>query len=434
MINLINVTLGLLLSICIVGCPINEHPSEKEIIENILELNDKGTQDIDEKDIVYINLKEEDRFGDSYFNYFENEYDAASDIIRDRNGHIFMRVGKTENENAHLLSMNANNEIVWCKSYEENSIDFSESMLETIDGNIVYCGIRREIGATFNDALVVKVDKQGNRIWANTFGEKAFDTARDITQLGDESYVFVGNCITDTVNYTSMIYLVRLDNEGKILAKKKIDKTGVAIGESIVKTEKDDVIFLSDVAKMDKGEDQLFETKENKLFASCYNKELEKIWEKDFGESSSTYHNQIISLDNNEFLIMNNNPLSLIWIDGNGELIQKKMIKQNKKNGVISGISGEFIKKLNNEEFIIACEKRIVSDAYQTKAILFKVNSKGEVSWNKEFGSMNMTNLTGIIKTENGGFITSGYTGNLGESDNTKMITMKLDANGNPVK
>lgn len=60
--------------------------------------------------------------------------------------------------------------------------------------------------------------------------------------------------------------------------------------------------------------------------------------------------------------------------------------------------------------------------------MILKLNSKGNIEWNKVYNNNNMDILEKIEQTEDGGYIVCGYTQS---NDNFDTLILKLDENGN---
>jgi uncharacterized repeat protein (TIGR02543 family) len=78
--------------------------------------------------------------------------------------------------------------------------------------------------------------------------------------------------------------------------------------------------------------------------------------------------------------------------------------------------------------FVYVSTTRILGNG-ENDMYLVKTNSKGEIVWNKAFGTSNFESANSIELTKDGGFIILGVTGN-GTGDN-KCYVIKTDENGN---
>ena len=62
--------------------------------------------------------------------------------------------------------------IVWTYGFGGTGTDYAMHTLETQDGNFIICGYTTSYGSGSNDALLIKVDEDGNQLWYRTFVEQ----------------------------------------------------------------------------------------------------------------------------------------------------------------------------------------------------------------------------------------------------------------------
>lgn len=74
-------------------------------------------------------------------------------------------------DNALLMRIDANGNLLWTKSYAGNSKEQISAIVPTPDGNFVLHGETTSYGAGGVDKMLLKVDAQGNLLWSNTYGD-----------------------------------------------------------------------------------------------------------------------------------------------------------------------------------------------------------------------------------------------------------------------
>ncbi len=112
-------------------------------------------------------------------------------------------------------------ELVWQKTYGGNKDDVANALKVLPDGSIVVAGWTESYGAGGQDVYVVKIDRDGNKIWEKTFGGIKDDWANALQVLADESIVVAGWTMSYRSNgYDFDVYVLKLDKDGNKIWEK----------------------------------------------------------------------------------------------------------------------------------------------------------------------------------------------------------------------
>ena len=101
------------------------------------------------------------------------------------------------------------------KTFGGERYDTAVSVQQTADGGYILAGRTESFGAGGNDAYLVKIDKEGNEEWYQTFGGEAYDAVYSVQQTADGGYIIAGT--TGSFNVflgNNDAYLVKTDGEG----------------------------------------------------------------------------------------------------------------------------------------------------------------------------------------------------------------------------
>lgn len=96
------------------------------------------------------------------------------------------------------VKLNSLGNIEWEKTFGGTSSDYGEAIKQTLDGGYIIAGIAQSANGDvignhgIHDFWLIKTDVSGNIQWQKTLGGSSMDTARDIVQTSDDSYVVVG--------------------------------------------------------------------------------------------------------------------------------------------------------------------------------------------------------------------------------------------------
>jgi len=88
------------------------------------------------------------------------------------------------------------------------------------DGNILAVGHTYAWGAGNSDIILVKLDLEGNLLWAKTYGTSGYNIGDDVITAPNGDIIVLGS------NYTYQIVVIRLNSEGNLIWAKQYDLSG----------------------------------------------------------------------------------------------------------------------------------------------------------------------------------------------------------------
>ncbi len=377
MIRYLCLVVGLCFSLLVLNCDRKSNKIIRTEHESLAKTLDRVNTIEDQNEVEYntfIEINKKDSFDASLFDK-SGDYDVSvSKVLQDDFGNTYIVGSRRERDDGYegfmLMKLDENNEIVWDKVYSKDSKIIVSDIDISTSRDIIISGAKIELGSVTNDAYLIKINENGDEIWSNTYGTDGYDSASELIQMEDGSYFLVGNSIQEDDESISKIYLVHIDNNGKRIKQKFIDENCIAIGNSMVKTKNERMIFLSalDVGEYGEGVMNLY----------CYDMEFPEVWQRKLGETFNSRGNMILATEENDFLVMNSNPFKLIKVDING-IVKWERSYDLKEDGTVSGMSGMFLKKMGKDEYIIGGEKRIITKEYQVKALLIKTDGAGNI-------------------------------------------------------
>jgi hypothetical protein len=307
---------------------------------------------------------------------------------------------------------------VFSKTFGGSKDDGAKAIIEADNGYII-AGYTYSFGAGNRDVWIIKIDKNGNKIWDKTFGGRKFDAISSIIKA-DNGYIIVG----DTYSF----------GEGKGDAWViKIDKNGNKIWDKTFGGRKFDAIIS--IIKADNGYiiagiTESFVAGYRDAWIIKIDKNGNKIWDKTFGGSGYDEANAIIKADNGYIIAGYTDSFGAgsadVWvikIDKNGNKIWDKTFggrKDDEANAIIKADNG----------YIIAGYTYSFG-AGKKDAWVIKIDKNGNKIWDKTFGGSSYDDANAIIKADNG-YIIAGYTASFGAGSADAWI-IKIDKNGNKI-
>jgi hypothetical protein len=92
----------------------------------------------------------------------------------------------------YLIKLDSNGDSIWAKTYGGSNIDCGNSVQQTVDNGYIVTGYTYSSGAGGMDIYLVKTDNNGTIAWTRTYGTSRTDRGFDVIQLADGGYVVAG--------------------------------------------------------------------------------------------------------------------------------------------------------------------------------------------------------------------------------------------------
>ncbi len=333
-----------------------------------------------------------------------------------------------------LLKYLANDELAWKKTYGGTDDDRGSKIITTADGNYAIIGYSRSNDIDVNenagdkDFWLLKLDTSGNILWQKTFGYLGKDFGTSIIQTTDNGFLIVGeldvtssggqgNSKRKAKHAGGDIWAIKIDNQGNIQWRKYFGGSFTDTPYTVIQTHEGDYIIAgtSDSTDADisnnKGSYDFWVIK--------INSQGTLLWEKSLGGTEIDEAKSIVSIDNQYFFILGHTRSSdqnvsiskggadlwLIKIDTHGNLLWEKSYGGNNFD------IGNTIRKTNDGNFIIGGNTRsadFITNKGQNDAWLLKITPNGTVLWQKTIGGTDIDICYDVIETREGSIIGIG--------------------------
>jgi gliding motility-associated-like protein len=129
----------------------------------------------------------------------------------------------TGGQDAYLLRLSGSGEVIWGKAYGGSADDRLDYVTPTATGGFAAVGYTRSFFYTNFAFYIINVDANGNLIWSRSFGNNTTggETGHSITQTSDGGFVVVGG-YNQSPSLSNML-VMRLDANGNLLWAKTFD-------------------------------------------------------------------------------------------------------------------------------------------------------------------------------------------------------------------
>ncbi|WP_373031779.1 hypothetical protein [Sulfurovum sp.] len=169
------------------------------------------------KDVYIAKLDQNGKMISSHVIGGEKE-DSAQALTRIADG-TMMLVGYRELERSgdtdfFVMKLDQNGKKIWAKTYGEDQADRLNGVAATADGGIVATGSTRSYKSAQTDMSVLRLDTDGNIVWHKIYGFQYYEYGNAVASTGDGSVMVAGGTSTLGKGDHS-VYMIALDKSGK---------------------------------------------------------------------------------------------------------------------------------------------------------------------------------------------------------------------------
>jgi hypothetical protein len=299
-----------------------------------------------------------------------------------------------------LLKLDPFGIIVWQKTYGGDLDDYGFSVEQTNDEGFIVSGQTFSFGTGSNDAWILRLDKVGNIEWQKTIGQSQTDFALSVKQTSD-GFIVAGGTYPSSLPPLDF-WVIKLDHSGNVVWQKSYGGTGDEIAYSVNVTSDDGFIVSGYTDSFGAGFYDLWVLK----LDSTGNVQ----WQKSYGTSKDEFPTRgTQQTTDGGFAIAatttdraNPNPtgdIIVLKLDSTGQIQWQKSYGSSAADGANS------IEQTTDGGYIVGGETAAVG----TGAFwLLRLDSAGNITWQKAYQGNNSEVLQTLNQTSDGGFIASG--------------------------
>lgn len=369
------------------------------------------------------------------------------------------------NDNGISLSNSINApQVDFIKTYGGTKNESGRSVVQTSDNGYAVLGFTQSIDGDIStsktvvqyDYWLLKFDKDDKLQWQKTYGGSKDDKAYQIIETKDKGFAIIGYNKSNDGDTTSNqgfedVWVLKLDSNGNISWKTNTGFSGTDQGFSIIQTS-DSGYFIGSILDVTASGGLGNSRSAARHAGGDYwgiklNSSGNIEWRKYFGgkntdtcygvvETSDGYL-MVGSSDSIDVDIKNNKGSYDFWIvkiDKTGNLIWEKSLggdQIDEARGITATSDGNFIIIGDTR----SANKDVIKNNGGADVWATKINSKGDLIWQKNYGGSSFDVGRSIKKTLDGGFIISGSSRSsdneiINKGQNDAWI-LKIDQNGN---
>jgi hypothetical protein len=349
-------------------------------------------------------------------------------------------------------------------------------VIQTSDGGYAAAGFTSSWGAGGKDIYIVKTDSAGKMVWQQVIGGAGDEFAYGIVQNSNGEYYAAG--YTNSFGAGNIdVYLIKLNSSGDILWTKTYGGNQADNAKAILLTSTGDIVLAGATASFGAGS--------NDIYLLKVDSSGNLLWSKTIGRSSNDYATAISLVHdggfilggytdgygaNNGYVVRTDSTGDTLWTAsyeiGNYSTREIRGVKESANNSgflfcgvglrygsgyfshlfyISAGLSGNFIYRRttglisdDGNGIDVTSDGGFATtgylDNYGQSAQLIKYDSLGTIQWYKEYERITSGSYPfysegcAVKQTSDGGYIIGGRTFFSGQQD---ALLIKTDANGN---
>ncbi|MCH8904253.1 MAG: T9SS type A sorting domain-containing protein [Bacteroidetes bacterium] len=312
------------------------------------------------------------------------------------------------------------------KTYGGTISEYTFSVKQTMDGGYIIGGYTTSFGFLEYNMYLLKINKDGDEEWSRLYGgtQDEGDSYQftEVQQTTDSGYILVGQ--TESFGAGDVdIYLIKTDDTGTIQWNKTYGGTGTDVAWSVQQTNNGGYILGGFTTSFGAGGADIY------IIRTDANGDT--LWTKTYGSSSNEYCYYMRLTTDNGFVCTGStfskgagsNDIFILKSDSNGNQQWSKTI------GGINQDLGYSIAPTNDGGYVLTGKMNSYG-AGGWDVYIAKLDSLGNIEWDKTFGGSGHDWGRSVQQTTDSGYIIVGQTISFG-AGLRDMYLIKLDGNGN---
>ena len=292
----------------------------------------------------------------------------------------------------------------WAKTIGGSGFDYAQLIQQTNDGGHIIRANTNSFGAGGADFWILKLDENGNISWQKTYGGEDNDNGRFIQQISNGAYILMGITSSFT-SYERATWMLKLNNDGDVLWQ----RTYAAPGEddcsySFLRTTDGGYIISGPGGTLD------YPPYSHRAWVMKLDINGYVTWRKRYNGPQNDELFFIQQTQNGEYIAVGrtnsfgagDDDIWVLKLDSNGDILWQKTYGGSAidyPRSLIKTSDGEFLISATTQSF----------GTGENDLWLIKLNGDGIISWQKTYGG-NDSDTGYCQQTADGRYIVVGYT------------------------
>jgi hypothetical protein len=160
-----------------------------------------------------------------------------------------------------VIHISAKGELIWEKNFGGSEIDEAYGIAKTADNNFVIVGDTRSSDKNISknnggaDVWLIKIDINGNLLWEKTIGASGFDASRSIKLTADNGFLITGSSRSSDNDFINKgqndALLIKVDENGDLVWQKTVGGSKIDLFYDAVQTKENEYIAVGESSSSD---------------------------------------------------------------------------------------------------------------------------------------------------------------------------------------
>ena len=325
------------------------------------------------------------------------------------------------NHDVYLIKTNCLGSLEWYKTFGGSRSDGACSVQQTSDGGYIIAGWTASFGAGARDVYLIKTDSAGNKEWERTFGGTGTDLGWSVQQTSDGGYIVAGYTASFGNGLDDM-YVIRTDSLGTEIWSKTFGGNEGDQAYSVDQT--------ADGGYVVAGYAQSFGAVYEDVYIVKTDADGNEVWSKTFGGGGSEVGFSVQDTWDGGYIVAGwtstygaGGDAYLLKIDSEGNLLWDRTFGGTRTDGARS------VRETSDGGYVIAGWTQSYG-AGSRDVYLVETDSEGNELWSQTFGGDGFEDAYGLQQTSDGGYVMTGWSNSFGEGD-YDVYFIKTDGEGN---
>lgn len=336
--------------------------------------------------------------------------DEAYSIKIDDDGFIFIGITNFDTfgrYDAWLIKTDSRGEMQWNQNYGGLYSDRAHALVTTVDGGYAFAGSTNSYGIGNADAWLVKVDSDGNVEWNQTYGGPLDDHCWSLVVADDGGYVLL--CQTTSFgsgDSDSDVWVIKVDSLGELEWNQTYGGNNFESVSSLIRTNDGGYAFSASTLSFGAGSTDFWLVK----LDSYGNVE----WNQSYGGPGVEFANSIVETNDGGYAIAGS---TSALVDGNADvwLVKVDSLGNMEWNKTYGGPIADYCESIitsDSGDITLACVTQVsrredLPPFGDGVFWLFTVDSLGNLGLNQTYGVSAHHSHTSLVAVDDG-FIFGG--------------------------
>ncbi len=173
--------------------------------------------------------------------------DSAKALTRTSDGNMILvghrEPGRSGDTDFFVVKLDQNGKKIWAKTYGQDQADRLNSVTATADGGFVATGSTRSYGSELTDMTVMKFDTNGHIVWHKLYGFKYYEYGNAVASIRDGGIMVAGG--TNTLGKGDhSVYMIALDKSGELIWSHVYGERGKDIANAIARMDDGSMVVV----------------------------------------------------------------------------------------------------------------------------------------------------------------------------------------------